>query len=58
MSEVYIVIDVQEVDGGYLPDNRRIQGVFSSRELAQEYIDKNEKDYDNLTIDEYEVDEE
>lgn len=48
---VWIVEGVSENDGGWLPDSRWIEGVFSSEEKAKEYI--GDKD---LEITEYEVD--
>ena len=55
MSNIYIVESVNEVDGGYLPENRRTVAIFSSLELAEDYIKNNESDFENYEIDEWPV---
>ena len=57
MEEIYIVESVCEVDAGFLPDERRIKRVFSSRELAEEYCRKNKVSYEELEINKWEIDE-
>ncbi len=54
-NDVYIVEEVEDVDGGYLPDNHRVVGVFSSLELAERYAHDNEGEFD---INKWEIDEE
>lgn len=58
MSMVYIVLDVQEVDGGHLPDQHRIQRVFSSYELANGYCKSKQSEFKNFEINEWELDDE
>lgn len=56
--KVYLVMTRSKTDGGFLPDSIEIQGIFSSDELAKEYIKKVKKEFfENLEIKEYELDE-
>ena len=54
--KVYVLESIEEVDGGYLPDNCRVIGVFSSYELAEVYSKR--EGYSNTDITEYDLDEE
>ena len=40
----------------YLPDTRRIQGIFVEEEDANHWVTKNEGEYDNYEVSEYELD--
>lgn len=63
--KIYVLESVDEVDGGFLPDARRVLGIFSSYELAEEYfkkegyveteIDINEEDLDKEDLDKEEL---
>lgn len=56
-NSVWIVETISENEGGYVPDSRWIQGVFSSKQLAEEFVKKHASDmYDDYEISEYEVD--
>ena len=53
---VYVVESVSDCDGGYLPDTRRILGIFSSEEDADSWVSKHESDYNHYEVSEYELD--
>jgi len=56
--KIYVLESIEEVDGEYLPDNRRVLGVFSSYELAEEYYEKEDYKEEEIDITEYNLDEE
>ena len=56
--KIYVLENVSEVDGGYLPDERYVLGVFSSYELTEEYYKKKFYKEDEIDITEYELDKE
>jgi len=56
--KIYVLESVSEVDGGYLPDERHVLGVFSSHELAEEYYKKEDYKENEIDITEYKLDEE
>jgi len=56
--KIYILESIEDVDGGYLPDNRRVLGVFSSYELAEEYYKRENYKEEEIDITEYNLDEE
>lgn len=54
--KVWIVEQVDENDGGYLPDSRWICRVFSSEELAEQFVEKQDKEWKKFEIDDWEID--
>ena len=54
---VWIVESISENDGGWLPNSRDIMGVFSSEELAEQWVNKHQNKYDVYDISREEVDE-
>jgi len=53
---VFVVESVSECEGGYQPDTRRIQGIFSDEGDANHWVKKNESEYENYEVNEWELD--
>lgn len=54
--KVFVVESVSDCDGGYLPNTRRIQGIFESEHDAHRWVEDNESEYENYEVTEYKLD--
>jgi hypothetical protein len=53
--KVWILEGLTDVDGGYLPSERQIIGVYDSYEKLEKAMELEKKGWDDIDYDEYEV---